>query len=68
LKGARNILSSSHPSVAMETHDFGPSEEEIASFLSAFGYKVKKVRYRTHLGLLYANWKSDQLFESRDKA
>ncbi len=56
LKGARNILSSSHPSIAMETHDFGPSEEEIGRFLASFSYDVKKVRYRTHLGLLYANW------------
>ena len=54
LKGARNILSSSHPSIAMETHDFGPSEEEIGKYLSDFGYTVKNVRYRTHLGLLYA--------------
>jgi FkbM family methyltransferase len=54
LKGAQNILSSSHPSIAMETHDFGPSEEEIASFLSTFGYMIKRVPYRTHLGLLYA--------------
>jgi FkbM family methyltransferase len=56
LKGARNILASNHPSIAMETHDFGPSEEEIGNFLRAFGYVVKSVRYRTHLGLLYANW------------
>ena len=58
LKGARNILSSSHPSIAMETHDFGPSEEELSNFLASFGYTVKKVRYRTRLGLLYANWDS----------
>ncbi|MDA4122806.1 MAG: FkbM family methyltransferase [Thaumarchaeota archaeon] len=56
LKGARNVLSSSHPSLAMETHDFGPSEEEIGNYLRTFGYVVKSVRYRTHLGLLYANW------------
>jgi FkbM family methyltransferase len=58
LKGGRNILASSHPSIAMETHDFGPSEEEIGNFLRTFGYAVKTVRYRTHLGLLYANWNS----------
>jgi len=58
LRGARNILSSSHPSIAMETHDFGPSEEELSDYLASFGYTVKKVRYRTHLGLLYANWNS----------
>ena len=58
LKGGRNILASSHPSIAMETHDFGPAEEEIGSFLRTFGYGVKVVRYRTHLGLLYANWNS----------
>ena len=58
LKGAKSILASSHPSIAMETHDFGPSEEEITNFLGNFGYGVKTIRYRTHLGLLYANWKS----------
>jgi FkbM family methyltransferase len=55
LKGARSVLASSHPSIAMETHDFGPSEEEIRNFLIAFGYVVKHVKYRTHLGLLYAS-------------
>jgi FkbM family methyltransferase len=58
LKGGRNILASSHPSIAMETHDFGPSEEEIGNYLRTFGYVVRTIRYRTHLGLLYANWNS----------
>ena len=58
LKGAQNILASNHPSIAMETHDFGPPEEEIADFLRTFDYVVKIVRYRTHLGLLYASWTS----------
>lgn len=55
LKGAQNVLSSHHPSIAMETHGFGASDEEIGRFLADFGYVVKKVRYKTRLGLLYAN-------------
>jgi FkbM family methyltransferase len=54
IKGATTILSSYRPSIAMETHDFGPSKEEIARFLAPFGYGVKETPYHAHLGLLYA--------------
>ncbi|MDA4118522.1 MAG: FkbM family methyltransferase [Thaumarchaeota archaeon] len=55
LKGAKEVLASFHPSIAMETHDFGPSEAELTEFLVAFGYAAKRVPYQTRLlGLLYA--------------
>ena len=52
-----------HPCVESSIDSHGdarlrPSEEEIGNFLRTFGYVVKTVRYRTHLGLLYANWNS----------
>jgi FkbM family methyltransferase len=55
LKGAKKVLSEYHPSIAMETHEFGPSEEEITEFLGILGYATKRVPYQTRqLGLLYA--------------
>lgn len=54
LRGATGLLSSSKPAIAMETHDFGPTEGSLASFLDGFGYKSTCIRYHSHLGLLYA--------------
>lgn len=54
LKGGKNVLARHHPSIAMETHSWGPTVDEIADFLASFGYKINFEQYRSSLGLLYA--------------
>lgn len=55
LRGAAKTLDSFHPNIAMETHDFGPSSEELAQYLQQFDYSVKSTPYGSRLGLMYAS-------------
>jgi len=54
LKGSSETLLKYGPAIAMETHDFGPSEQEISAFLKERGYSVRIEPYRSRLGLLHA--------------
>jgi FkbM family methyltransferase len=54
LMGGKEVLKAHHPSLAMETHAWGPTVGELTEFLAAFGYTVRSEQYRSNLGLLYA--------------
>jgi len=55
LKGASEILGEDHPKIVLETHEFGPSVEDLTGYLEKFNYSVKTTPYGSHLGLLYAS-------------
>ncbi len=55
LTGASKILGDYHPKIVLETHDFGPSVEDLTKYLNTFGYSVRTVGYGTHQGLMYAS-------------
>lgn len=55
LKGAAKILGEYKPKLAIETHEFGPSVQELTEYLDGFNYSAKQVPYGPHQGLLYAS-------------
>jgi FkbM family methyltransferase len=56
LKGANKLLTIQHPKIAMETHPFGPSQEELINYLGNFHYNTTtESSTNTGLGMLYAS-------------
>jgi FkbM family methyltransferase len=55
LRGSSKILSDYHPVIVLEAHSFGPSPEEIASYLSNWGYSSRIERYSKMTSLMYAS-------------